>query len=64
METTVASTQDPSIQHKYINKIVEEHQDIPIAPMGVPPHSPVKPSYDKSLHVLHVASSPTDSSDT
>jgi hypothetical protein len=55
--TTAASAQDPSIQQKQINKIVEEHQDIPTAPTGVPPHCPVKPSYDKSLHVLHVASS-------
>jgi hypothetical protein len=62
--TTVASSQDPSIQQKQINKIVEEHQDNHTAPTGVPPHCPVKPSYDKSLHVLHASSSPTDSSYT
>jgi hypothetical protein len=56
--------QDPSIQQKQINKIVEEDQDIPTAPTRVPPHCPVKPSYKKFLHVLHVASSPTDSSHT
>jgi hypothetical protein len=30
----------------------------------VPPHCPVKPSYDKSLHVIHVSSSPIESSHT
>jgi hypothetical protein len=30
----------------------------------MPPHCPVKPSYKKFLHVLHVESSPTDSSHT
>jgi hypothetical protein len=55
--TTVASSQDPSIQHKNINKIVEENQDIPTTPTRVPPH-------DKSLHVLHDASPPTESSQT
>jgi hypothetical protein len=62
--TTAASAQDPSIQQKQINKIVEEHQDILTAPTGVPPHCPVKQSYNKSLHTLHVASSPTESSHT
>jgi hypothetical protein len=32
--TTTASAQDPSIQQKHINNIVEEHQDIPTAPTG------------------------------
>jgi hypothetical protein len=44
--------------------IVEEHQDIPSAHTGVPPHCPVKQSYDKSLHILHDSSSPTESSQT
>jgi hypothetical protein len=61
--TTAASTQDPSIQQKQINKIVEEHQDIPTAPTRVPPHYPVKqvminPFMFFMLH-LHRQSPPT-----
>jgi hypothetical protein len=62
--TTTTLTQDLSIQQNNINKIVEENQDIPTAPTGVPPHCPAKPSYNKSLHVLHVASSLKYSSHT
>jgi hypothetical protein len=60
-EITAASAQDPSVQQKKINKIVEEHQDIFTALTRVPPHCPVKRSYNKSIHALHVASSPTNS---
>jgi hypothetical protein len=62
--TTAASAQDLSIQQKQIDKIVEEHKDILTSPMGVPPHCPVKQSYNRSLHTLHVASSLTESSHT
>jgi hypothetical protein len=62
--TTKTLAQYTSIQQNQINKIVEEHQDIPTAPTGVPPHCPVKPIYDKSLHVLHDSSSPIKSSHT
>jgi hypothetical protein len=62
--TTAASTQDLSIQQKQIDKIVEEYQDVLVAPTGVPPHCPIKQVYNKTLHILHVASSPTESSHT
>jgi hypothetical protein len=62
--TTVASTQDLSIQQKWIKNIVEEYQDVLAAPMGVPPHCPVKQVYNRNLHTLHVASSTTESSHT
>jgi hypothetical protein len=62
--TTAASAQDLSIQQKQIDKIVEEHKNILASPTGVPPHCPVKKSYNRTLHTLHVASSPTDSSHT
>jgi hypothetical protein len=62
--TTAASTQDLSIQQKQIDKIVDEYQDVLVAPTGVPPHCPVKQGYNRTLHTLHVASSPTESSHT
>jgi hypothetical protein len=39
-------------------------QDIPTAPTGVTPHFPLNSSYDKSLLVLHGASSPIESPHT
>jgi hypothetical protein len=62
--TTAASTQDLSIKHKQIDKIVEEYQDVLAAPTGVPPHCPIKQGYNITLNTLHVASSPTKSSHT
>jgi hypothetical protein len=62
--TTAASSQDLSIQQKQIDKIVDEYQDVLAAPTGVPPHCPVKQGYNITLHTLHVASSPTESSHT
>jgi hypothetical protein len=62
--TTTTSTKYLSIQQKKINKIVEEYQYVLAAPMGVPPHFPVKKGYNKTLHTPHATSSLTDSSHT
>jgi hypothetical protein len=64
MTTTASLAQDHSIQQKKINKIVQEHQDILVAPTGVPPHYPVKKGYSRTLHTLHDASSLIESSHT
>jgi hypothetical protein len=48
--TTTTSAQDLSIQQKQVNKIVEEHKYILASPTGVPPHFPIKQSYNRSLH--------------
>jgi hypothetical protein len=44
--TTTTLTQDLSIQHKQVNKIVEEHEDISYSPMGVPLHYQIPHSID------------------
>jgi hypothetical protein len=62
--TTVALAQDLSIHQKQIDKIVEEHKYILIAPTGVPPHYPIKKIYNRALHTLHATSSPTESPHT
>jgi hypothetical protein len=62
--TTTASSQDLSIHHKKMSKIVEEHQDVLVAPTWVSPHYLVKKGYNITLHTLHVESSPTESSHT
>ena len=54
--TTAASAQDLSIQQKQIDKIIDQYQDVLVAPTGVPPHCPTNPSYNKSFHVLHATS--------
>jgi hypothetical protein len=51
---TTTSSQDPSIQYKQINKIVEEHQDILIAPTRLPPHFPVKPIVGVTSHTPRI----------
>ena len=62
--TTAALAQDLSIQHKQIDKIVGEYQDVLPAPTRVPPHFLVNQGYNITIHTLHVASSPTESSHT
>jgi len=62
--TTIASSQDLSVQHKHVNKIIEEHKDILTTPLRVPPHCSVKKIYNRALHTPHVAYSLTDSSHT
>jgi hypothetical protein len=49
-------------RQKQIYKIVKESQDVLVAPTRVPPHCPVKQGYNRTLHTLHVASSPIESS--
>jgi hypothetical protein len=51
IETIAAMTQDSSIQQKHINKIVEEHQDIPTAPIGVSNQVMINPFILFMLHI-------------
>jgi hypothetical protein len=65
-ETTATTSlaQYLSIHKNHIDKIVEAYKDISTAPMGVPPHCPIKKCYSIYLHTLHVAYSYTYSSHT
>ena len=56
--------QDPSIQQKQINNIVEEHKDILASPIRMLPRFPIKQRYNISLHTPHDASSPMEYSHT
>ena len=44
--TSTASTQNPSMQQKHVDKIVESYKDIFTMPVGVPVHCQVKHSID------------------
>jgi hypothetical protein len=56
---TVNSAQDLSIQHEQIKNIVEEYQDVLVAPTGVHPNYPVNQVYNKTLHTIHESYSST-----